>query len=203
MQVNGIENTLQQFVAQLPKELAPKDGSQTFQALIDALRNEIQSAVKAALATTTSTAAAEGAPATPVTTLPSASAPGPAASAPTFRTTSQLTPFQQSLLRQPGGPMFEQLSNDLTSASPLYNEREAMLREGLDLDGIERRLKAKAAELDVEYDRSDLEGILRNSGYGAAHLGSTERYMAAVQKFIGEAENNYRQRSSNVPGSNA
>jgi hypothetical protein len=28
---------------QLPKELAPKDGPQTFQALIDALRNEIRS----------------------------------------------------------------------------------------------------------------------------------------------------------------
>jgi hypothetical protein len=25
--------------------------------------------------------------------------------------------------------------------------------------------------------------------------------MSAVQKFIGEAENNYRQRASNVPGS--
>ena len=98
--------------------------------------------------------------------------------------------------------MLELLSNDLTSASPLYNEREAMLREGLNLDGIEQHLKSKAREMDVEYDRSDLEGILRNSGYGAAHLGSTERYMAAVQKFIGEAENNYRQRSSNVPGSN-
>jgi len=33
-----------------------------------------------------------------------------------------------------------------------------------------------------------LEGILRNAGYGAAHLGSTERYMASVETFIGEAE---------------
>jgi hypothetical protein len=196
MQLNGIDATLQQLVEQLPKELAPQGGPQTFQALIDALRNEIQAAVKAALAT--STATADAVPAAPVATAPMS-----AASAPTFRTTSQLTPFQQSLLRQPGGPMLELLSNDLTSASPLYNEREAMLREGLDLDGIERHLKAKASEMDVEYDRSDLEGILRNSGYGAAHLGSTERYMAAVQKFIGEAENNYRQRSSNIPGSNA
>jgi len=206
MQLNGIESTLQQFVNQLPKELAPKDGPQTFQALIDALRNEIQAAVKAALST--GSVATDGTAAPPVTTLPSpsapvAAAPAAATSAPTFRTTSQLTPFQQSLLRQPGGPMLELLSNDLTSASPLYNEREAMLREGLDLDGIEQHLKSKAREMDVEYDRSDLEGILRNSGYGAAHLGSTERYMAAVQKFIGEAENNYRQRSSNVPGSNA
>ena len=31
MQLNGIESTLQQFVNQLPKELAPKDGPQTFQ----------------------------------------------------------------------------------------------------------------------------------------------------------------------------
>jgi lysozyme family protein len=97
MQLNGIESTLQQFVNQLPKELAPKDGPQPFQALMDALRNEIQAAVKAALAT--GSVATEGTPTTPVTTSPSASAPvaaapAAAASAPTFRTTSQLTPFQ-------------------------------------------------------------------------------------------------------------
>jgi hypothetical protein len=201
MQLNGIEARLQQLVEQLPKGLAPKDGPETFQALIDGLRNEIQAAISEAAAK--ASPAVSAASTTPVTTMPSPSAPVSAASAPTFRTTSQLTPFQQSLLRQPGGQLFEQLSNDLTSASPLYNEREALLREGLDLETIERHLKARAAELDVEYDRSDLDGILRNSGYGAAHLGSTERYMAAVQKFIGEAENNYRQRSSNVPGSNA
>lgn len=200
MQLNGIEAKLQQLVEQLPKELAPKNGPETFQALIDGLRNEIQAAISEAAAK--AGPAVSAASTTPVTAMPSPSAMF-GASAPTFRTTAQLTPFQQSLLRQPGGQLFEQLSNDLTAASPLYDEREALLREGLDLETIERHLKARAAELDVEYDRSDLEGVLRNSGYGAAHLGSTERYMAAVQKFIGEAENNYRQRSSNVPGSNA
>ena len=58
-----------------------------------------------------------------------------------------------------------------------------------------------AESYEIEFHKSDLEGILRNSGYGAAHLGSTERYMAAVQKFISEAENNYRQRAGNTPGS--
>lgn len=200
MQLNGIEAKLQQFVEQLPRGLAPKDGPETFQALIDGLRNEIQAAISEALGRTSPAVGAGST--TAVTTLPAPSAPVAAASAPAFRTTSQLTPFQQSLLRQPGDPMLELLSNDLTSGNPLYNEREAMLREGLDLDGIERLLKSKANEMDVEYDRSDVEGILRNSGYDAAHLGSTERYMAAIQKFIGEAANNYRQRSGNVPGSN-
>jgi hypothetical protein len=122
----------------------------------------------------------------------------------TSRTTSELTPSQQALLKNSGAaPLYDILSSSNTAESPLYNEREALMREQLNLDAIEQHLKSKAREQGVEYDRSDLEGILRNSGYGAAHLGSTERYMAAVQKFIGEAENNYRQRSSNIPGSRA
>ena len=54
--------------------------------------------------------------------------------------------------------------------------------------------------MDVAYDRSDLDGILRNAGYDATHLGASERYMAAIEKYVGEAKNNYRQRSTNVPG---
>jgi hypothetical protein len=99
--------------------------------------------------------------------------------------------------------MLSQLPNDLQASDPQYNEREVQLREGLDLDAVERRLRASAKRLGVEYDRSDLEGILRNAGYGAAHLGSTERYMAAVETFVGEAEKRYQQRAGNIPGTNA
>ena len=66
---------------------------------------------------------------------------------------------------------------------------------------VENHLRKVAESYEIEFHKSDLDGILRNSGYGAAHLGSTERYMAAVQKFISEAENNYRQRAGNTPGS--
>ena len=48
-----------------------------------------------------------------------------------------------------------------------------------------------------------VDGVLRNAGYDATHLGSSERYMAAIEKFVGEAEKNYRQRAGNVPGANA
>jgi hypothetical protein len=37
----------------------------------------------------------------------------------------------------------------------------------------------------------------------AAHLGSSDRYMAAIEKFMGEAEARYQLTSDNVPGSNA
>ena len=46
----------------------------------------------------------------------------------------------------------------------------------------------------------DLDGILRNAGYGAAHLGSSDRYMAAVEHFTTEAYKNYRERAGNTPG---
>jgi hypothetical protein len=199
MELNGIDATLNQLVSQLPKGLGKKTGAANFESLIETLKTQIKAAIEEA---TRGTAAPVSAPAVP--TAPISAAPTPAASSvPTARTTSQLTPYQQSLLKNPDGPLYELLPNELTSASPLYNEREALMRQELNLDGIEAHLKSKAKELEVEYDRSDLDGILRNSGYGAAHLGSTERYMAAVQKFIGEAENNYRQRSSNIPGSKA
>jgi hypothetical protein len=60
-----------------------------------------------------------------------------------------------------------------------------------------------ASEYGIDYHRSDLDGILRNAGYGANNLGGTERYMATVEKFIGNAEENYRKRSDNIPGRNA
>jgi hypothetical protein len=83
---------------------------------------------------------------------------------------------------------------------PAYNQREVELRDRLDMPELERRLRSSAQAFGVEYDASDLEGILRNAGYGAAHLGSSERYMAAIEKFAGQAESTYRTRAGNIPG---
>ncbi len=106
-----------------------------------------------------------------------------------------------SVLLDPNQPPLEQLPDDLLAENPLYNEREVVLRERLDLPAIERRLTESAAAVGIEFDRSDLEGILRNAGYGAAHLGSSERYMVAIEKFMGEAESRYLDRASNAPSS--
>mgnify|MGYP006273376303 CR=1 FL=1 len=186
MQLTAIDATLKQIADQLPKAQTRTNAPDVFQSLVESLSRQIRAAIE--------DAAAEGG-------APAASPGAPAASAASAgRTTSQLTPFQQSLLREPGGAMLEQLSDELTAESPLYNERESTLRDGLDLSRIERRLQETARGLGVTYDRSDLDGILRNAGYGAAHLGSTERYMASVEKFIGEAERRYRERAGNAPG---
>lgn len=108
-----------------------------------------------------------------------------------------------SLLVDPALPSLELLPSDLVAGDLQYNEREVVLRERLDLSALEDRLRASAAEAGSEFHSSDLEGVLRNAGYDGAHLGSSERYMAAIERFVGEAENTYRQRSSNIPGSNA
>lgn len=199
MNLNGIDATLNQLVQQLPKTLAQRESKDTFEALIEALRNQIKTAIEEAVAekVASPSAPSTAAPASATPAVPASPAHTPSAT----RTTAALSAYQRAFMRNGDGPLYEQLSNDLTSASPLYNEREEILREALDLGAIENHLRRIAESYDLEYHRSDLEGILRNSGYGAAHLGSTERYMAAVQKFIGEAENNYRQRSSNTPGS--
>jgi hypothetical protein len=93
-----------------------------------------------------------------------------------------------------------QLSNDLTADDPAYNERETTLRDRLNVSELESRLRNYAGSMGVEYSSTDLDGILRNAGYGAAHLGSSDRYMAAVEHFTNEAFKNYRERASNVPG---
>lgn len=95
----------------------------------------------------------------------------------------------------------ELLSNDLTAEDPAYNEREAMLRDRLNVNDLEQRLRGYAQSVGVEYSSTDLDGILRNAGYGAAHLGSSDRYIAAVERFTNEAFKNYRERAGNIPGS--
>ena len=97
----------------------------------------------------------------------------------------------------------EQLSNDLTAEDAAYNDREVTLRSRLDVSELERRLRGYADSVGVEYSSTDLDGILRNAGYGAAHLGSSDRYVAAVEHFTNEAYKNYRERAGNIPGQSA
>jgi hypothetical protein len=181
MQFSAIDATLQQLKDQLPKAQT-RGAADVFQSLIDSLSTQIKAAIADA-SEGTATESTSG-------TVPP-------------HTTSALTPFQQSLLKSADAPMYAQLSNELTADSSLYNERESLLRDGLDVAAIEQRLRASARNFGVEYDQSDLDGILRNAGYGAAHLGSTERYLSSVESFIGEAEKNYRQRAGNTPGATA
>ena len=82
----------------------------------------------------------------------------------------------------------------------MYNEREATLRDRLNVSELEQRLRGYAQSVGVDYSATDLDGVLRNAGYGAAHLGSSDRYMAAVEHFTNEAFKNYRERAGNVPG---
>jgi len=96
-----------------------------------------------------------------------------------------------------------QLSDELTAEDPVYNQREATLRDRLNVPELEHRLRGYAESMGVEYSSTDLDGVLRNAGYGAAHLGSSDRYMAAVERFTNEAFKNYRERAGNIPGVNA
>jgi hypothetical protein len=187
MLTKGIDTTIRDLIEQLPKGLSGGNASPAdFEALIAPLAAQISSAIVAASAQ---------APAPQSAHASASTSPVSASQAP-----NHLSTFQASLLRDPQAPMLEQLSNDLTAGDPRYNQRESQLRAGLDLTELEHRLQEEAKAMDVSYDRSDLEGILRNAGYDATHLGSSERYMAAIEKYVGEAKNNYRQRSTNVPG---
>jgi len=114
-----------------------------------------------------------------------------------------LAPTGAPLVHDPDLPSLDLLAADLVAGDPQYNAREVILRERLDPSALEARLKQSAAEAEVDFHQSDLEGVLRNAGYDDAHLGSSERYMAAIERFLGEAENRYQQRSNNIPGSNA
>jgi hypothetical protein len=125
-------------------------------------------------------------------------APAEAATAKTAVTASATTLWKDASLQG-----LELLSNDLTADDPIYNEREAQLRDRLNVPELESRLRGYAQSMGVEYSSTDLDGILRNAGYGAAHLGASDRYMDAVERFTNEAFKNYRERAGNIPGLNA
>jgi hypothetical protein len=206
MALNGIDATLRQLVSQLPADGQNRTNSDTFEKLIDVLSGQIKTAIDQAVAARTAqltgplganpflTAASTA----PTTTPADSTDPAPAG-----RTTAVLSASQQRWLRQQGGVLLEALPGDTSAYDPRYNERADALRDGLDLDKMEQYLKSKAAQWGVDYHRSDLEGVLRNAGYGRNNQGSTEMYMATVEKFMANAEENYRQRSDNVPGQNA
>ncbi len=179
----GIDTTIRDLIDQLPNGLkAGNTSADDFEKLIAPLAAQISKAILAASQDTA-----------PAVTEPSTTAQASPAM-------NRLSSFQLSMLRDKQSPMLEQLANNLTAGDPQYNQREGMLRERLDLTELEHRLQDEAKNMDVAYDRSDLDGILRNAGYDATHLGSSERYMAAIEKYVGEAKNNYRQRSTNKLG---
>jgi hypothetical protein len=179
---NAIQSAIDTLVNQIPGgQGVQQDIKAAFVNLLDrVIRESTQSA---------QTAAPAGAPAAATVTqlMPEAKTPGAVS-----------TLWKDSSLQG-----LEQLSNDLTAQDSAYNDREAVLRDRLNLSELERRLRGYAESLGVEYSSTDLEGVLRNAGYGAAHLGSSERYLAAVDRFTAEAYNNYRERAGNLPGINA
>lgn len=156
-------------------------------AQFEALKAQIQ------VATATMSALTAAPRSTPLSDAGMAPTPAPASTP----VSSRLSTTTLSMMRDTSAPMMELLPHTLTAGDPQYNDREAKLRGNLNLDVLERRLQDKARSMEVSYDRSDLEGVLRNAGYDSAHLGSTERYMAAVERLMGEAERRYTERSSN------
>jgi hypothetical protein len=180
--INGIESAIDRVVNQLPVgQSAQQDIRAAFVELLDRVVNN----------------SAPGAATPPPATTPTVTATQLLPDAKTSGTGST------SLLTDATLPGLAQLSHDLTATDSAYNEREVQLRERLNLPELERRLRGYAESMGVEYSSTDLDGILRNAGYGAAHLGSSDRYMAAVEQFTGEAFENYRQRAGNVPGAPA
>jgi hypothetical protein len=179
---NAIQSAIDNLVNQIP-------GGQTVQQNIkSAFVNLLDQVVRESTTTETTTNPAS----TPTTTT--------SASATQLMPTVKSGSSAGSLWKDANLQGLAQLSNDLTADDPAYNEREATLRDRLNVSELESRLRGYASSMGVEYSSTDLDGILRNAGYGAAHLGSSDRYMSAVEHFTDEAFKNYRERSSNVPG---
>ena len=177
--INGIDTTaIDNLVSQIPGGSAvQKDIKQAF---VDLLDRVVRESAKSA----STPASSEPAVAATATQLLPQAAPATAS----------------SLWKDASLQGLAQLSDELTAEDTAYNEREAALRDRLDVSELERRLRGYAESMGVEYSSTDLDGVLRNAGYGAAHLGSSDRYMAAVERFTNEAFNNYRERAGNTPG---
>jgi len=185
--INGIDTAaIDNLVNQIPGGSAVQKDIKA--AFVDLLERVVRESAKST-STPTSTPASNPAPATATATqlMPAATA-----------STSPSSLWKDASLQG-----LEQLSNDLTADASAYNDREVTLRDRLDVSELERRLRGYAQSMGVEYSSTDLDGVLRNAGYGAAHLGSSDRYMAAVERFTNEAFKNYRERAGNIPGANA
>ena len=182
--INGIESAIDGLVTQIPGgKAAQQDIKAAFMSLLDRVVRESAQNTSAPATTPATT------PAAATQLMPEAKT----SSTPAAGSTSTL--WKDASLQG-----LAQLSDELTAEDPIYNEREAMLRDRLDLPELEQRLRGYAQSIGVEYSPTDLDGILRNAGYGAAHLGSSDRYMSSVEHFTNEAFKNYRQRAGNVPG---
>ena len=187
---NAIQSAIDNLVNQIPGgQGVQQDVKQAFVSLLDRV---VRESVPSTSAPATTPAGAATASASATQLMPEAKTSSTAAAG------AVSTLWKDASLQG-----LAQLSNDLTAEDPIYNEREAMLRDRLDLPELERRLRGYADSLGVEYSSTDLDGILRNAGYGAAHLGSSDRYIDAVERFTNEAFKNYRERAGNTPGVNA
>ena len=176
--INGIDTTaIDNLVNQIPGGQAVQQDIKA--AFVNLLERVVRESTKSTAAPTEAPVAKE-------------------ATAKTTATASATTLWRDASLQG-----LELLANDLTADDPIYNEREAQLRDRLNVPELESRLRGYAKSMGVEYSSTDLDGILRNAGYGAAHLGSSDRYMDAVERFTSEAFKNYRQRAGNIPGLNA
>lgn len=176
--INGIESAIDNVINQIPGGSAVQKDIRT--AFVDLLDRVVRESGKS---TSTPTAAEPAATATATQLLPQA-----------------VSTSASSLWKDASLQGLAQLSSELTADDPVYNERAATLRDRLNVSELEQRLRGYAQSVGVEYSSTDLDGILRNSGYGAAHLGSSDRYMAAVEHFTNEAFKNYRERAGNIPG---
>ena len=185
MEVTGIQAALERVVQKLAAD--QRVSRETKAAFRDLLEQVVNEQERTNVPTASRTATGSGA------TLMGAPTFGPNAYA----------AARGAMVLNPSLPGLSQLSDTLAAGDAEYNTRETMLRERLDLPAIEQRLRTSAQSYGLEYHEEDLNGILRNAGYDSVHLGSSERYLAAVQTFIANAEDTYRERASNVPGRNA
>jgi hypothetical protein len=205
MSVQGIDAAVQRTVEKLTSDKRlQSDVKAAFLQLLDRVltdagaRNGVTASGATALPPATTlypTALVADAPAAAEET-PSAETPTPA---PAGTGRPLMSAFAQQYLVDPALPALEQLPV-LEAGDPRYNERDAMLRARLDIPALERRLRASAESLGIAYSPEDLNGVLRNAGYDSVHLGSSERYMAAIEHAMLSAEATHRRGAFNIPG---
>ncbi len=180
MAISGIESAIDRTVEKLSADRGvQEDVKAAFMALLDELRG-------IAVSDSARGSAAGGNATTPLT-----------GGSPFAEMTAAPRANGYSLLQNPALEPLAALP--ATAATEEYNTREAMLRERLNLPELEGRLRSAAAAQGLDYGSDDLAGVLRNAGYDAVHLGSSERYMAAIERMTSETIANYQRRAGNTP----
>lgn len=94
------------------------------------------------------------------------------------------------------------LPTDLEAGDPQYNQRQQEFESTVDWDWIAQNQKNYANEVGGVWDPSDLEGIRRNAGYDASHLGDAGLYNSQLQKYYQNSLDNILRGATNVPGGN-